>query len=58
MDIAMVSMALSHNQIMTNIGTAVLAQTLDTIEVGSDSLLKMMEQSVNPNIGQNVDIKL
>lgn len=58
MDIAMTSMVLSQNQIMTNIGTAVLAQTLDTIEVSSDNFVKMMEQSVNPNIGQNVDIKL
>ncbi len=58
MDIAMTSMILSQNQAMTSIGTAVLAKSLDTIEVSGDNLVKMMELSVNPNLGQNVDIKL
>ena len=58
MDIAMTSMILSQNQAMTSIGTAVLGQTLDTIEVSSENLVKMMELSVSPNLGQNVDIKL
>lgn len=58
MDVQLASMMLSQNQIMTNIGIAVLDKSLDTIEAGGINLVKMMEQSVNPNLGQNVDIKL
>lgn len=42
----------------TDVDTAVLSMSLDTIEVAGENLIKMMEQSVNPNLGQNIDIKL
>ncbi|MDF2588796.1 MAG: putative motility protein [Anaerocolumna sp.] len=58
MNIALTSMALSHISALNNIGTAVLTMSLDTLETSGDNLVKMMEQSVNPNLGQSVDIKL
>jgi len=58
MDIALTSMALSQSQLMTNVNIAVLKKSLDTVEVSADNMIKMMEQSVNPSVGQNVDIKL
>lgn len=58
MDIAMTSMILGQSQAISSISTAVLAKSLDTIEVSGDNLVKMMELSANPNLGQNIDIKL
>ncbi|QHQ60011.1 putative motility protein [Anaerocolumna sedimenticola] len=58
MDISMASMLQSQSQIITQVSTAVLNMNLDTVEGMGDSLVKMMEQSVNPNVGQNIDIKI
>ncbi len=40
------------------IGTAVLAKSLDSFEQSGEGLVKLMEQSVNPNIGMNIDLKI
>jgi hypothetical protein len=58
MDVALASMALSQSQLMTNVSVAVLKNSLDTVEVSADNMIKMMEQSVSPNLGQSIDIKL
>lgn len=58
MDIAGLSMAMSTQKISTEIGTAVLSKSLDTIEVAGDNMIKILESSVAPNLGQNVDITL
>ena len=58
MDIAMASMLQSQSQIITRVSTAVLNMNLDTVERMGDSLVKMMEQSLNPNVGQNIDIRI
>lgn len=49
---------ISLMDLKTQVDTAVLTMSLDTIEVAGENLIKMMEQSVNPNLGQNIDIKL
>ncbi len=41
----------------TTVGIAVLGKNLDTIEQAGQSLIKLMEQSVQPNLGQSIDIK-
>lgn len=58
MDIALASILLSQSQTMTSVNTALLSKSLETVEVSGDNLIKMMEQSVNPNLGQSVDIKI
>lgn len=58
MDIAMTSMLLSQTNVMTTVNTAVLGMNLDSVESMGNSLVKMMEQSVNPELGQTVDIKV
>jgi hypothetical protein len=58
MDITATSGILSQGQTLTNVGVAMLSKNLDMIETLGDGMVKMMEQSVNPNLGQNVDIKL
>jgi hypothetical protein len=40
------------------IGTAVLAKSLDSAEKSGQNLIKMMEQSVNPGLGKNIDMKI
>ena len=40
------------------IGTAVLAKSLDSYEQAGEGIVKMMEQSVNPNVGRNFDFKV
>ena len=40
------------------IGMAVLAKSLDTVEKTGQNMIKMMEQSVNPNLGKNLDVRL
>lgn len=39
------------------VGTAVLAKNLDTIEKLGQGMIKMMEQSVQPNLGKNIDVQ-
>jgi hypothetical protein len=40
------------------IGMAVLSKSLDTAKQSGQSLIKMMEQSVSPNLGKNIDTKI
>lgn len=58
MDIANIMPPISQGQLMTEIGISVLNKNLDTVEVLGDSMIKMMEQSVTPNLGANIDIRL
>ena len=56
MDIPAFAMASSQAQIMTQVNVAVLANNLSTMETIGDNMVKMMEQSVTPNLGANIDI--
>ena len=40
------------------IGTAVLAKSLSSYEQSGEGIIKMMEQSVNPSVGKNFDLKI
>ena len=53
--------SLSTINVQNDIGVAILSKSLDTVEQTGDSMIKMMERSmlensVNPNIGNNIDI--
>lgn len=52
------SVQMASAKVQSQAGTAMLAKTLDTAKTGGDSLVKMMERSVNPSVGGNVDISL
>lgn len=56
MDIPAMSVAMSQTQLMTQVNVAVLAKSLSSIETMGDNMVKMMEQSVSPNLGGNIDI--
>ena len=58
MDIPGLSVAMSQANIINQCNIAVLAKTLDTVEESGDLLIKMMEQSVTPHLGQNIDISV
>ncbi len=57
-DIASMSVALSHSKALSEVGTAILAKTLDTVEAEGGNMVKMMEQSVNPGLGMNIDARV
>ena len=62
MDIAGLSMAISQNNIMNKVGTAVLSQTMDAAEQQGAGIVAMidhsMELSVNPSVGGNFDMSV
>lgn len=43
---------------MNMIDISMLKKSLDTVEQNGDFLIQMMEQSVNPNLGGNIDIRV
>ena len=62
MDIPSLSMALSQNRVLTDVGVAMLSKNLDFMkDVGSnfaEQIDSVSELSVNPNVGSNIDIRL
>ena len=58
MDIATLSTQMAVANTLNQYSTAVLAKNLETLEVQGDAMIKMMEQSVQPHLGQNIDILL
>lgn len=65
MDVAALSMGLSQMKVAQEASVSVLKMSMDNAKVQSADLMKMlevntkiMEQSVSPHIGGNIDIKL
>lgn len=63
MDIAGVSMALADISTQSQISTAVLSKAMDTNQELGEGLVQMldaaaMEQSVNPGVGANIDMRI
>ena len=58
MDIAALSTSMSMIDLAGQASVKVLAMSLDNLEIAGDGLQKMMEMSVNPHIGANIDISL
>ncbi len=58
-DIPSLSMAMSQNKVMSDFSVAMLDKSLDTFTDLGDTMTKvLMEQSVNPNLGGNIDISV
>ena len=53
--IADYSVMMSQNQLMTNVSTEVLSMTLDSFQGQASEVVKMMESSVQPYLGQNIN---
>lgn len=55
MDIASLSIAQSTINVASDVQVAVLGKSLDTMETLDDGMKKMLESSVTPHLGQNID---
>lgn len=55
MDIASLSAAMSTQNILNDVSVAMLSKSLDTVEDMGDGMVKIMESSVTPYLGQNID---
>lgn len=55
MDIASLSTAMSTQNISNDVSVAMLSKSLDTVEDMGDGMVKIMESSVTPYLGQNID---
>ncbi len=56
-DIAGLSMVLKRNETLQDVGTALLSNALNVQETMGQATVSMMEQSVNPTLGANIDIR-
>ena len=58
MSIASLSTEMALSKTMSAVSTAVMKQTMDTNETMGAEMVKMMENSVTPHLGNNIDVKL
>ncbi len=58
MDIPGLSVAMSQANVINDVNIAVLSKTLDTVEESGELMIQMMEQSVNPHLGANIDVRV
>lgn len=58
MDIAALPMALSQMNVRQEATVSVMKKSIDQVESNGDSIVKMLEQSVQPYIGRSIDLKL
>lgn len=58
MDITAFSSGLSQANLMSQVSASVLKLSMDTVEQSMDNMIKMMETSVNPNLGGTIDISI
>lgn len=58
MDIAALSTGLSQTNLKQAVSISVLKMSKDQAEINGQALIKMMEQSVQPHLGGNIDMKV
>lgn len=52
------STVLSNSNVNSAVGMAMLNKALDTDQANGEALVNMLERSVNPMVGQNIDIRI
>lgn len=58
MDIASLSTYMSMSSVQQSVSIGVLSMSLDNMQEMSDGVRKMMEMSVNPGVGGNIDVSV
>ena len=58
MSVSGMSGMLNTSKVNNDIQVAVLSKSLETYQTTGENLTKMMEGSVNPNLGQNIDFRV
>lgn len=56
--LGMSSTVLSNANMQSSVGMALLDKALDMDQMNGDALTSMLERSVNPMVGQNIDIRI
>ncbi|MBE5942612.1 MAG: putative motility protein [Lachnospiraceae bacterium] len=54
----MATTVLANSSPQSAVGLMMLNKAMDTDQVNGDLMTKMLERSVNPMVGQNIDIRL
>lgn len=57
MDIAAMSMSLNQSKLSDAVALSVMKITMNSANENSVRITEMMEQVVDPNVGQNLDLK-
>lgn len=58
MDIAALASVMKHSQVMQQVSISVAKITMDAMKSQSTDLVKAMEQSVSPHLGQSINTKV
>jgi hypothetical protein len=58
MDIAALSTSMAMTDVANQASIRVLSMSLDDLETAGDGLRKMMEMSVTPGLGANIDVSV
>lgn len=56
--LGMSSTVLSNANMQSTAGMMLLDKALDMDQINGDALASMLERSVNPMVGQNIDIRI
>ena len=56
--LSLASIALSSANVNTDIGMALLSKSLEATDETGAAMIEMLEKSVNPMVGQNIDIRI
>lgn len=58
MDIPSLSMAMHQTSVQNDVGVLMLSKQLDTVEQMGAGMIQAMEQSVTPELGANIDLRV
>ena len=58
MEIAGVSVYMKQSQLAQQVSLAVTRKVMDVSEQNSQLTIQMLEQSINPDLGKNIDIRV
>ena len=58
MDVAAASIMLNQSQLQTQAVIQVLLKAMNVSEIQSQGIIQMLEHSVQPHLGGNIDIKI
>lgn len=58
MDIAEISTFMHTASLQNDVGYAMMGKIMDQMEQTGDGMQKILESSVTPNLGQNIDISV
>ncbi|CCZ03913.1 MAG: putative motility protein [Clostridiales bacterium] len=56
--LSLASITLSSANVNTDIGMALLSKSLEATDETGAAMIEMLEKSVNPMVGQNIDIRI